>query len=126
MFKTYPFSQARRPNTFNAWLPINGPGNVSPYEIEYQTSHHETESSICALVTTSRQRTASRSRISISNAVLERHLLPARLFYDYLVEEGQRESNPVGRGRYTAGKGFGGKRAKGLVPHFTKLPWIPT
>ncbi|HZI75443.1 MAG TPA: site-specific integrase [Gemmatimonadales bacterium] len=34
--------------------------------------------------------------------------------------------NPVGRGRYTAGKGFGGTRAKGLIPRFTKLPWIPT
>ena len=44
----------------------------------------------------------------------------------YLVEEGQRASNPVGRGRYTAGKGFGGMRDQGLIPRFTKLPWIPT
>ena len=44
----------------------------------------------------------------------------------YISKEGQREMNPVGRGRYTAGKGFGGTRAKGLIPRFTKLPWIPT
>ena len=53
-------------------------------------------------------------------------LVAVRLFYDYLVEEVERESNPVGRGRYTPGKGFGGKRVKGLIPRFTKLPWIPT
>jgi integrase/recombinase XerD len=41
------------------------------------------------------------------------------------MEEGLRSTNPVGRGRYTPGKGFGGARERGLVPRFTKLPWIP-
>jgi integrase len=50
-------------------------------------------------------------------------MVPVRLFYDYLLEEGVRESNPVGRGRYTPGGGFGGRR--GLVPPMTRLPWIP-
>jgi integrase/recombinase XerD len=62
----------------------------------------------------------------LANATIQQRLVAVRLFYAYLVEEGQRERNPVGRGRYTAGKGFGGMRAKGLVPRFTKLPWIPT
>ena len=31
-----------------------------------------------------------------------------RLFYDFLIEEGLRDSNPVGRGRYTPGRQFGG------------------
>ena len=66
------------------------------------------------------------SGTGLANATIQQRLVAVRLFYDYLVEEGQRESNPVGRGRYTAGKGFGGTRAKGLVPRFTKLPWIPT
>lgn len=66
------------------------------------------------------------SGAGLANATIQQRLVAVRLFYDYLVEEGQREINPVGRGRYTAGKGFGGKRAKGLVPRFTKLPWIPT
>jgi integrase/recombinase XerD len=61
-----------------------------------------------------------------ANATLQQRLVALRLFYDYLVEEGQRETNPVGRGRYTAGKGFGGQRARGLVPRYTKLPWIPS
>jgi integrase/recombinase XerD len=62
----------------------------------------------------------------VANATIQQRLVAVHLFYDYLVEEGQRERNPVGRGRYTAGKGFGGMRAKGLVPRFTKLPWIST
>jgi integrase/recombinase XerD len=66
------------------------------------------------------------SGTGLANATIQQRLVAVRLFYDYLVEEGQRETNPVGRGRYTAGKGFGGTRAKGLVPRFTKLPWIPT
>ncbi len=62
----------------------------------------------------------------LANATIQQRLVVVRLFYDYLVEEGVRETNPVGRGRYTAGKGFGGKRGRGLVPRYTKLPWIPT
>src|SRR5215469_16833682 len=41
------------------------------------------------------------------------------------MEEGHRSTNPVGRGRYTPGKCFGGARNRGLIPRFTKLPWIP-
>jgi integrase/recombinase XerD len=65
------------------------------------------------------------SGVGLANATLQQRLTAIRLFYDYLVEEGQRQSNPVGRGRYTAGKGFGGKREKGLIARYTKLPWIP-
>ncbi len=65
------------------------------------------------------------SGTGLANATLQQRLTAIRLFYDYLVEEGYRETNPVGRGRYTAGKGFGGKREKGLIPRYTKLPWIP-
>ena len=66
------------------------------------------------------------SGTGLANATIQQRLVAVRLFYDYLVEEGQREVNPVGRGRYTAGTGFGGTRAKGLIPQFTRLPWIPT
>ncbi len=66
------------------------------------------------------------SGAGLANATLQQRLVALRLFYDYLVEEGQRDVNPVGRGRYTAGRGFGGQRARGLVPRFTKLPWIPS
>jgi site-specific recombinase XerC len=41
------------------------------------------------------------SGAGLANATLQQRLVPVRLFFDFLVEEGVRESNPVGRGRYT-------------------------
>ena len=66
------------------------------------------------------------SGAGLANATLQLRLVPVRLFYDFLVEEGLRESNPVGRGRYTPGRRFGGGSGRGLVPRVTKLPWIPS
>jgi integrase/recombinase XerD len=64
------------------------------------------------------------SGAGLSNATIQQRLVPVRLFYDHLIEEGLRESNPVGRGKYTPGRRFGG-HDRGLVPRLTKLPWIP-
>ncbi len=64
------------------------------------------------------------SGAGLANATLQQRLVPVRLFYDFLVEEGLRDSNPVGRGRYGARNSLGGPR--GLVPRLEKLPWIPT
>lgn len=64
------------------------------------------------------------SGAGLANATLQQRLVAVRLFYEFLVEEGVRESNPVGRGRYTSRGGFGGGR-RGLVPRMTRLPWIP-
>ncbi len=66
------------------------------------------------------------SGVGLANATLQQRLVAVRLFYDHLVEEGMRPTNPVGRGRFTPGKRFGGYRERGLIPRFTKLPWIPT
>ena len=60
----------------------------------------------------------------LANATIQQRLVPVRLFYDHLIEEGLRESNPVGRGKYTPGRRFGGHQ-RGLVPRLVKLPWIP-
>lgn len=65
------------------------------------------------------------SSSGLSNATIQQRLTAVRLFYDFLMEEGLREQNPVGRGRYTPGKGFGGQRGHGLVPRLQKMPWIP-
>lgn len=65
------------------------------------------------------------SGAGLANATLQQRLTAIRLFYDYLIEEGLRASNPVGRGRYTPGRCFGGVRERGLIPRYTKLPWIP-
>lgn len=64
------------------------------------------------------------SGAGLANATLQQRLVAVRLFYDFLVEEGVRESNPVGRGRYTPRGGFGGP-GRALVPRMEKLPWIP-
>lgn len=66
------------------------------------------------------------SGAGLANATIQQRLVAVRLFYDYLVEEGRREFNPVGRGRYTAGRSFGSAPRRGLVPHLQRLPWIPT
>lgn len=63
--------------------------------------------------------------VGLSNATLQQRLTALRLFYDYLMEEGIRDDHPVGRGRYTPGKSFGGQRERGLLPRYRKLPWIP-
>jgi site-specific recombinase XerD len=65
------------------------------------------------------------SGAGLANATLQQRLVPVRLFYDFLMEEGLRDSNPVGRGRYTP-RNRGGGHQRGLVPRLTKLPWIPT
>jgi integrase len=64
------------------------------------------------------------SGAGLSNATIQQRLVPVRLFYDHLIEEGLRESNPVGRGKYTPGRRFGGHE-RGLIPRLVKLPWIP-
>jgi integrase/recombinase XerD len=61
----------------------------------------------------------------LANATIQQRLVPVRLFYDFLMEEGVRGSNPVGRGRYTPG-GRGGGHQRGLVPRLARLPWIPS
>lgn len=62
----------------------------------------------------------------LSNATLQQRLTAIRLFFDFLMEQGVRNTNPVGRGRYTPAKGFGDKRARGLLPRHKRLPWIPS
>ncbi len=65
-------------------------------------------------------------RTGMANATIRLRLTAVRLFYDHLIEEGLRQNNPVGRGRYTQSGGFGGARPRALVPRFAALPWIPT
>jgi integrase/recombinase XerD len=65
-------------------------------------------------------------RPSLSNATVQQRLTAVRLFYDHLVEEGLRDTNPVGRGKYAPGARTGGSgHQRGLVPRQVRLPWIP-
>ena len=64
--------------------------------------------------------------VGLANATMQLRLVALRLYFDYLIEEGIRPDNPVGRGRYTPGKSFGGARDRGLLPRYETLPWIPS
>jgi site-specific recombinase XerD len=64
--------------------------------------------------------------VGLGNATIQLRLTVIRLYYDYLIEEGVRLDNPVGRGRYTPGTSFGGARDRPLVRRLHRLPWIPT
>ncbi len=58
---------------------------------------------------------------------MQQRLTAVRLFHDYLVEEGLRDSNPVGRGGYapaTRAQAGSGDNRRGLIPRQTRLPWI--
>jgi integrase/recombinase XerD len=66
------------------------------------------------------------SGVGLANATLQLRLTAVRLFYDHLVEEGLRETNPAGRGKYTPGNAFAGSRERGLVRRYRRLPWIPS
>ncbi len=59
----------------------------------------------------------------LANATLQLRLVAVRLFYDYLVEEGLRKRNPVGRGRQYANEN--GPARHGLIRRIHKQPWVP-
>ncbi|BCL84638.1 integrase [Ktedonobacteria bacterium brp13] len=62
----------------------------------------------------------------LSNSTMQQRITVLRLFCDSLVEQQLRPDNPVGRGHYVRGKGFGGMRDRGLLPRYETLPWIPS
>lgn len=66
------------------------------------------------------------SGVGLANATLQQRFTAIRLYYDYLTEEGFRETNPVGRGRWVFNSGSGELPSRGLIPTFHPLPWIPT
>lgn len=66
------------------------------------------------------------SGAGLSNATMQLRLTAVRLYYDSLLEQGLRSTNPVGRGKYTPGKGFFGERDRALIPRFQKVPFVPT
>jgi len=66
------------------------------------------------------------SGVGLANSTMRRRVV-ARLFYDYLLDEGIRTNprNPAARGEFTPGRAFGGRRARNLLPRHERLPWIP-
>lgn len=66
------------------------------------------------------------SGAGLANATMQQRITVLRLFCDYLVEKQLRPVNPVGRGHYIPGTGFGGARDRGLLARYQKFPWIPS
>lgn len=62
----------------------------------------------------------------LSNSTMQQRITVLRLFCDSLIEQQLRQDNPVGRGHYVPGRAFGGVRDRGLLPHYHKLPWLPS
>jgi len=62
------------------------------------------------------------SKIGLSNATIQQRVVAVRCFYQYLVEDGLRERNPVRRGQ--SGR-RGARPRQGLVRRIQKAPWIP-
>jgi integrase/recombinase XerD len=67
------------------------------------------------------------SGVGLSNATMMQYLTVVRLLYDYLIDERIRldQRNPVGKGKFTPGRAFAGKRERGILQHYEQLPWIP-
>lgn len=58
----------------------------------------------------------------LSNATIQQRVVAVRSFYEFLVEDGLRERNPVRRGQSSR---RGGKAKQGLVRRVEQAPWIP-
>jgi integrase/recombinase XerD len=63
----------------------------------------------------------------LANNTMQQRLTIVRLLYDYLIDEHIRpeQRNPVGKGKFTPGRAFAGKRERGILPHYEQLPWLP-
>lgn len=70
-------------------------------------------------------RVVTGSQAGLSGATIQLKITAVRLFFDYLVEEGLRPTNPVGRGQYSPGKRGGINSKRGIYNAPKKLPWIP-
>ncbi|MFF5196237.1 MULTISPECIES: hypothetical protein [Streptomyces violaceoruber group] len=69
-----------------------------------------------------RSKDPPRTETGLANSTIQQRLVAVRSFYEYLVEDGLREQNPVRRGQ----AGRGGRRPRqGLVRHIEQAPWIP-
>ncbi len=67
------------------------------------------------------------SGVGLANSTMQQRLTVVRLLYDYLIEECIRhdQRNPVGKGKFTPGRAFAGKRERGMLRHYERMPWIP-
>src|SRR6266702_670438 len=67
------------------------------------------------------------SGVGLANSTMQQRLTVVRSLYDYLIDERIRldQRNPVGKGKFTPGRAFAGKRERGILRHYEQLPWLP-
>jgi site-specific recombinase XerD len=68
------------------------------------------------------QRPNPNGGVGLANSTVQVRVVGVRSFYDFLVEEGIRERNPVRRGQSSR---RGARPKQGLVRRVDKAPWIP-
>jgi site-specific recombinase XerD len=61
------------------------------------------------------------SGCGLANVTIQQYVIAARSFYEFLVEDGLRELNPVRRGQ----SGRPGRPRQGLARRVERAPWIP-
>ena len=73
-------------------------------------------------------RTLSEGTGRIANASLHQRLSAIRLWYDHLIYEGVRSTNPLPRGHISLARHIPGHSSfsRGLVPRLVKLPHVPS
>ena len=135
----------QQPTTFQDWLQIQinlgrSPNTVAAYkrgladflafgETIKLDIHNATREHISLYVRSLLSRPVQRFAAGtvpalLANATVQQRITIVRLYFDYLVEEGMRKTNPVGRGGRLSDRTGHSKR--GLVARHRKLPWIPT
>jgi len=135
----------QQPTTFQDWLQIQinlgrSPNTVAAYrhgladflafgETIKLDIHNATREHILLYVRSLLTRPVERYAAGaapalLANATVQQRITIVRLYYDYLVEEGLRKANPVGRGGRLSH--HTGSSRRGLVTRHRKLPWIPT
>lgn len=135
----------KQPTTFQDWIQIQtnlgrSPNTVAAYkrgladflafgETIKLDIHNATREHISLYVRSLLTRSVERHAADavpalLANATVQQRITIVRLYYDYLVEEGLRKTNPVGRGGRLSDRL--GSSQRGLVTRHRKLPWIPT
>lgn len=62
---------------------------------------------------------------TLSNSTVCQRITVVRLYYDYLIEEGVRDTNPVGRGSRVRNRN-NTSISRPVIQRFHKMPWIPS
>lgn len=77
---------------------------------------------VAAWIGDTHQRPNPNGGVGLANSTIQVRIVGVRSFYDFLVEEGVRERNPVRRGQSSR---RGARPKQGLVRRVDKAPWIP-